>query len=141
MATKMAFDSPTDEDVALENMGYEHDFKQSFSLLALDVWWILAMSLLGLVAVGAVNNSLGSNYILGQVSLVFPDFVIERWHVVLVAWAVGLFSLAINVSRTAHSTSFVPLYLCVEHRLVYPRDHHTLRNWTTLPPNTVLLYR
>lgn len=46
---------------------------------------------------GAVNNSFGSNYILGQVNLIFPVFVIERWHTVLVAWAVGLFSLTINV--------------------------------------------
>jgi amino acid transporter len=46
---------------------------------------------------GAVNNSLGSNYILGQVNLIFSDFVIERWHTVLVAWAVGLFALVINV--------------------------------------------
>jgi len=46
---------------------------------------------------GAVNNSFGSNYILGQVNLAFPDFVIERWHTVLVAWAVGLFALVINV--------------------------------------------
>lgn len=46
---------------------------------------------------GAVNNSLGSNYILGQVNLVFPSFVIERWHTVLVAWAVGLFALIVNV--------------------------------------------
>lgn len=46
---------------------------------------------------GAVNNFVGSNYILGQVNLVFPEFVIERWHTVLVAWAVGLFALAVNV--------------------------------------------
>ncbi|KAJ5968029.1 hypothetical protein N7501_004277 [Penicillium viridicatum] len=51
---------------------------------------------LGIVAMGAVSNSLGSNYILGQVNLVFPDFVIERWHTVLVAWAVGLFALVVN---------------------------------------------
>jgi amino acid transporter len=46
---------------------------------------------------GAVNNSFGSNYILGQVNLVFPEFVIERWQTVLVAWAVGLFAFAVNV--------------------------------------------
>jgi amino acid transporter len=51
----------------------------------------------GILAMGAVNNSFGSNYILGQANLVFPDFVIERWHTVLVAWAVGLFALAVNI--------------------------------------------
>jgi amino acid transporter len=52
---------------------------------------------IGILAMGAVNNSFASNYILGQTNLVFPDFVIERWHTVLVAWAVGLFALAVNV--------------------------------------------
>ncbi|KAJ5881640.1 uncharacterized protein N7529_000312 [Penicillium soppii] len=56
-------------------------------------WFMLA----GIIAMGAVNNSLGSNYILGQVNLIFSDLVIERWHTVLVAWAVGLFALVINV--------------------------------------------
>ncbi|KAJ5681097.1 hypothetical protein N7536_012236, partial [Penicillium majusculum] len=56
-------------------------------------WFMLT----GIIAMGAVNNSFGSNYILGQVNLVFPDFVIERWHAVLFAWAVGLFALVMNV--------------------------------------------
>ncbi|KAF4771469.1 hypothetical protein N7455_007806 [Penicillium solitum] len=56
-------------------------------------WFMLT----GIIAMGAVNNSFGSNYILGQVNLIFPDFVIERWHTVLVAWAVGLFALVMNV--------------------------------------------
>lgn len=46
---------------------------------------------------GAVNNSIASNYILGQANLVFHQYTIERWHTVLVAWAVGLFALAVNV--------------------------------------------
>lgn len=57
----------------------------------------LAKFYIGILAMGAVNNSVGSNYILGQANLVFPDFVIERWHTVLAAWAVGLFALAVNV--------------------------------------------
>ncbi|CAI7600804.1 unnamed protein product [Penicillium crustosum] len=56
-------------------------------------WFMLT----GILAMGAVNNSFGSNYILGQVNLVFPGFLIERWHTVLVAWAVGLFALVMNV--------------------------------------------
>ncbi|KAJ5154751.1 Amino acid/polyamine transporter I [Penicillium coprophilum] len=71
-------------------------------------WFMLA----GLIAMGAVNNSLGSNYILGQVNLVFPDFVIERWHTVLVAWAVGLFSLAINI-LTPHALHSLSRYILV----------------------------
>ncbi|CAI7615691.1 unnamed protein product [Penicillium glandicola] len=172
MATEV-FHGSTNEDVALENMGYQQEFKRSFTLLDMvgfsfsivTCWtalsgvfiigiqaggppvmifgWIgvciftvfiaLAMAemcsrwpvaggqyswvamlapprvsrqlsyitgwfmLTGIIGMGAVNNSFGSNYILGQVNLVFPEFVIERWHTVLVAWAVGLFALVINV--------------------------------------------
>ena len=46
---------------------------------------------------GAVNNSFASNYILGQANLVFPQYTIERWHTVLVAWFVALAALALNV--------------------------------------------
>ena len=46
---------------------------------------------------GSVNNSFGSNYILGQANLVFPDYTIERWHTVLVAWAVAVFATVINI--------------------------------------------
>ncbi|CRL26640.1 Amino acid/polyamine transporter I [Penicillium camemberti] len=66
-------------------------------------WFMLT----GILAMGAVNNSFGSNYILGQVNLVFPDFVIERWHTVLVAWAVGIFALVMNLfaPHTLHRLS------------------------------------
>lgn len=46
---------------------------------------------------GAVNNSIASSYVLGQANLVFPEYTIQRWNTVLVAWAVGLFALAVNV--------------------------------------------
>ncbi|OQD79439.1 hypothetical protein PENANT_c051G03372 [Penicillium antarcticum] len=173
MAAKEAFNASTTEDVALEHMGYQQEFKRSFGLLdtvgfsfsIVTCWtalsgvfiigvgaggppvmifgWIgvciftifiaLAMAemcsrwpvaggqyswvamlapprvsrqlsyitgwfmLIGILAMGAVNNSVGSNYILGQANLIFPDFVIERWHAVLVAWAIGLFALAVNI--------------------------------------------
>jgi amino acid transporter len=46
---------------------------------------------------GAVNNSFAANFILGQANLVFPSFTIERWHTVLVTYAVAAWSLTINV--------------------------------------------
>jgi amino acid transporter len=46
---------------------------------------------------GAVNNSFAANFLLGQANLVFPSFTIERWHTVLVTYAVVAWSLAINV--------------------------------------------
>lgn len=46
---------------------------------------------------GAVNNFIGANFILGQANLSFPSYVIERWHTVLLAYLIALFSTAINL--------------------------------------------
>ncbi|KAI3139145.1 hypothetical protein CBS147326_2823 [Penicillium roqueforti] len=173
MATKEVFDASTSEDLTLEHLGYQQEFKRSFGLFDMvgfsfsivTCWtalsgvfiigveaggppvmifgWVgvcavtiliaLAMAemcsrwpvaggqyswvamlappkvsrqlsyitgwfmLIGILAMGATNNSIGSNFILGQANLVFPEFVIQRWHTVLVAWAVGLFAMAVNV--------------------------------------------
>jgi choline transport protein len=46
---------------------------------------------------GAVNNSFVSNFILGQANLVFPEYTIQRWQAVLVAYAAALIGAAINI--------------------------------------------
>lgn len=46
---------------------------------------------------GATNSFIGANFILGQANLVNPSYVIERWHTVLVAWAVTLIATFINL--------------------------------------------
>ena len=51
----------------------------------------------GIIAMGAVNNFITANFILGAANLNNPDYVIERWHTVLVAWAVAAFALAFNI--------------------------------------------
>ncbi|KAL6238892.1 hypothetical protein BDW75DRAFT_237078 [Aspergillus navahoensis] len=56
-------------------------------------WFMLT----GILAMGAVNNSVASNFILGQANLIFPDFTIERWHTVLVTYAVALCALLTNI--------------------------------------------
>ncbi|KAL4946697.1 hypothetical protein BDV06DRAFT_231771 [Aspergillus oleicola] len=56
-------------------------------------WFMLT----GVLAMGAVNNSICANFILGQANLVFPSFTIERWHTVLVTYAVAFASLLVNV--------------------------------------------
>ncbi|KAL4796799.1 amino acid/polyamine transporter I [Aspergillus venezuelensis] len=56
-------------------------------------WFMLT----GILAMGAVNNSIAANFILGQANLVLPSFIIERWHTVLVAYAVAFASLGVNV--------------------------------------------
>ncbi|KAJ5916120.1 hypothetical protein N7504_000135 [Penicillium tannophilum] len=53
--------------------------------------------LVGLLAMGATNNSIASNFVLGMANLIFPDYVIERWQTVLVAYLVALLSAAVNL--------------------------------------------
>ncbi|KAJ6093460.1 hypothetical protein N7486_008749 [Penicillium sp. IBT 16267x] len=53
--------------------------------------------LVGLLAMGATNNSIASNFVLGMANLIFPDYVIERWQTVLVAYLVALLSAAVNI--------------------------------------------
>lgn len=52
--------------------------------------------LIGILAMGATNNFILANFILGLVNLNNPSFVIERWHTTLVAYAVGLAALSFN---------------------------------------------
>ncbi|KAL3473446.1 amino acid/polyamine transporter I [Aspergillus californicus] len=56
-------------------------------------WFMLT----GILAMGAVNNSVAANFILGQANLVFPDFIIQRWHTVLVTYAVAAWALLVNI--------------------------------------------
>ncbi|KAL4899767.1 hypothetical protein BDW74DRAFT_188926 [Aspergillus multicolor] len=67
--------------------------KVSRELSYITGWFML----MGILAMGAVNNSVASNFILGQANLVFPEFIIERWHNVLVTYAVAFAALLTNV--------------------------------------------
>ncbi|PYH94596.1 GABA permease [Aspergillus ellipticus CBS 707.79] len=55
-------------------------------------WFMLT----GILAMGSANNSFAANFILGQANLVNPEYVIERWHTVLVTYAVAIWALVIN---------------------------------------------
>jgi choline transport protein len=52
--------------------------------------------LIGILAMGATNNFIVANFILGLANLCNPSYVIERWHTTLVAYCVGLAALAFN---------------------------------------------
>ncbi|KAI0150165.1 putative GABA permease [Xylariaceae sp. FL1272] len=52
--------------------------------------------LIGLVGVSAVNNFICAGFILGMANLVNPEYVIERWHNVLVTYLVCLFFGGVN---------------------------------------------
>lgn len=52
---------------------------------------------LGILAMGATNNFICANFILGQANLSFPGYTIERWHTVLLGYAVALTCTAVNI--------------------------------------------
>lgn len=53
--------------------------------------------IIGILAMGATNSFIGANFILGQANLVNPTYEIQRWHTVLVAYAITLFATFINM--------------------------------------------
>lgn len=46
---------------------------------------------------GATNNFIGANFILGQANLAFPAYVIERWHTVLLAYLIAILVTIVNI--------------------------------------------
>ncbi len=46
---------------------------------------------------GATNNQIGANFILGQANLSFPNYTVERWHSVLLAYLIALLGTAVNI--------------------------------------------
>ncbi|EME84474.1 uncharacterized protein MYCFIDRAFT_187469 [Pseudocercospora fijiensis CIRAD86] len=53
--------------------------------------------LIGILAMGATNNFIVSNFILGVSNLNNPGYTIQRWHTVLVTYAAGIFSACFNI--------------------------------------------
>ncbi|KAF1828320.1 putative GABA permease [Decorospora gaudefroyi] len=53
--------------------------------------------LIGILAMGATSHQSTANFVLGIVALNNPGYVIERWHTVLVCYAIALFCLGINI--------------------------------------------
>ena len=53
--------------------------------------------IIGILAMGATNNFVGANFILGQANLSFPSYTIERWHTVLLAYLIAAMSTAVNI--------------------------------------------
>jgi choline transport protein len=47
--------------------------------------------------VGATNSFIGANFILGQANLFNPSYTIERWHTLLVAYAITLLATFANM--------------------------------------------
>ncbi|KAF2469341.1 amino acid transporter [Lindgomyces ingoldianus] len=53
--------------------------------------------LIGILAMGATNNFIGANFILGMANLNNPGYTIERWHTVLVAYLIAFLATISNI--------------------------------------------
>lgn len=46
---------------------------------------------------GAVNNFIGANFMLGMANLSNSDYTIERWHTVLVTYLMAICAACVNI--------------------------------------------
>lgn len=53
--------------------------------------------LVGIIAMGATNNFVTANFVLGQANLIFPEYVIQRWQTTLTAWLIAFIAASINL--------------------------------------------
>ncbi|KAL9111242.1 MAG: hypothetical protein Q9227_004320 [Pyrenula ochraceoflavens] len=53
--------------------------------------------IVGIVAMGAVNNFIGANFVLGMANLSHGAFVIQRWHTVLLTYMITVLAMAVNI--------------------------------------------
>jgi amino acid transporter len=53
--------------------------------------------LIGILCMGATNNFIAGNYVLGIAQLNHPDFTIQRWHAVLVTYLIAWVAAASNI--------------------------------------------
>ncbi|KAI9837738.1 MAG: hypothetical protein M1819_006672 [Sarea resinae] len=66
--------------------------------LARGLSWVTGWFMItGVLAMGATNNFVASNFILGQANLSYPEYTIERWHTVLLAYLISLTTALVNI--------------------------------------------
>lgn len=66
--------------------------------IAKGMSWVTGwFMIVGILAMGATNNFIGANFILGQANLSFRSYTIERWHTVLLAYLIALISTGVNI--------------------------------------------
>ena len=66
--------------------------------IARGMSWITGwFMLVGILAMGATNNFIAANFILGQANLSFPAYTIERWHTVLLAYLIAFVCTIVNI--------------------------------------------
>ena len=52
---------------------------------------------IGILAMGATNNFIGANFVLGMANLSYPSYVIERWHTALLSYAIAIMAAIANI--------------------------------------------
>ncbi|KAL9121580.1 MAG: hypothetical protein Q9187_001859 [Circinaria calcarea] len=93
------FDEQVHEVLVLERLGYRQELKRSFSLLGMIGFSfniVTCWTALGGVLIIGVQSG-GANFVLGQANLVYPEYIIERWHTVLLAYLIVLLCTVGNV--------------------------------------------
>jgi len=66
----------------------------------------------GIVAMGAVNNFIGSNFLLGMANLNNPSYTIQRWHCVLVTYLMAICAALVNIFLSRHLNQISTAVLC-----------------------------
>jgi choline transport protein len=66
--------------------------------IARELSWVTGWFMItGIVAMGATNNFIGANFILGTAKLSHSSYVIERWHTVLVSYLIAILATGVNI--------------------------------------------
>ncbi|KAI9706424.1 MAG: hypothetical protein M1836_003429 [Candelina mexicana] len=66
--------------------------------IARGLSWVTGWFMItGVLAMGATSNFIGANFVLGQANLANPNYTIERWHTVLVAYLIALLATVVNI--------------------------------------------
>ena len=66
----------------------------------------------GIVAMGAVNNFIGANFILGMANLNNPSYTIQRWHAVLVTYLMAILAAGVNIGMSNLLNKISTAVLC-----------------------------
>ena len=118
--------------------------------MVMNSYHLKSQHLSGILAMGATNNFIGANFILGQANLSFPSYEIERWHTVLLAYLIALSSTAVNlygphllekISRgilvwnvLAFVIVIVVILACNDHKQSADFVFHDFQNFTGFTP-------
>jgi choline transport protein len=66
----------------------------------------------GIIAMGATNNFIGANFILGMANLNNSSYTIERWHTVLVTYLITIVAGGVNISLSKYLNQISTFAVC-----------------------------